>query len=67
MARFGMLECGKNYKGTLKSRCVECDTEDTENHRMNQCKVWRTSNFYEATEKVDFDLVYSNDISILKV
>ena len=32
IARYGMLECGKNYKGTLPESCVSCNTTDDKNH-----------------------------------
>ena len=28
IARFGMLECGKNYKGTMNEICRQCDVTD---------------------------------------
>ena len=32
-----MLECGKNFKGTIPLNCRECNLLDDENHRMNHC------------------------------
>ena len=32
IARFGMLECGKNFKGTMNEICLNCNTRDTEEH-----------------------------------
>ena len=66
IARYGMLECGKNFKGTLKQNCDQCKCEDDENHRMNFCVKWRGNNFYDNEEKMDFELIYSKDINILR-
>ena len=33
IARYGMLKCGKNFKGTLNEKCLTCDTIDYEEHR----------------------------------
>ena len=35
IARFGMLECGKNYKGTLPLTCTICNSINDEEHRLN--------------------------------
>ena len=37
IARYGMLQCGKNYKGTMNEICNECDILDDEDHRLNCC------------------------------
>ena len=37
IARFGMLECGANFKGTMNHKCVTCDAVDNEEHRLNHC------------------------------
>ena len=37
MARYGVLECGKNYKGTMRETCDSCNSIDDENHRINFC------------------------------
>ena len=67
MGRFGMLVCGKNFKGTSNVNCEECNTYDDENHRFNYCSKFRTVNNYDCETKVDFDLIYSNDIETLRV
>ena len=61
-----MLECGINYKGTQKEWCDICSCYDDENHRMNKCPKWREHNFYDDEEKIDFNLVYSHDIDVLR-
>ena len=64
IARFRMLECGKNFKGTLRETCNECNCIDDENHRLNNC------NKYASTMKdhphVNFDDIYSNDVSVIR-
>ena len=61
LARCGMLECGKNFKGTIPEICGGCGEEDNESHRLNRCKVWKHLNLSETIDKVDFGDVYSND------
>ena len=65
-ARFGMLECGKNFQGTLKAHCSECDLLDDENHRLNHCKRFRNINNYDSKDKVDFDLIHSDNIDDIR-
>ena len=38
MSRFGMLECGMNFKGTLGNHCEVRDNVDDEEHRLNHCE-----------------------------
>ena len=66
IARYGMLECGKNFGGTHGGECSECNTYDDENHRLNDCKKWKELNYLGEDEKVDFELVHSRDICILR-
>ena len=66
IARYGMLQCGKNYRGTIKEICDRCHCIDDENHRLNYCIKWRERNYYDETEKIDFDLVFSNDVEVLR-
>ena len=66
IARYGMLECGKNFGGTHGGVCSECNTHDDENHRLNHCKKWRELNYSEQDEKIDFELVYSCDVKTLR-
>ena len=65
MSRYGMLECGKNFKGTLSNHCVVCGTVDDEEHRLNYCERFKELNFYNTSEKIPFDTVYSTDTNIL--
>ena len=66
MARYGMLECGYNYKGTLKVTCDLCNLEDNENHRLNHCIKYRDINLYDHLEKVPFETIYSGELTILR-
>ena len=66
IARFGMLECGQNFKGTLKQICDQCNIVDDENHRLNHCIKWRDMNLYDSHEKVDMKSIHSRDIGTLR-
>ena len=61
IARHGMLECGKNFRGSLPDKCPTCDVIDDENHRLNYCKRWEKTNLYMSPVKYDFNNVYSDD------
>ena len=65
LARCGMLECGKNFKGSIPEVCRVCGEEDDESHRLNRCSTWKHLNFSETVDKVDFGNVYSNDLNTL--
>ena len=65
LARNGMLECGKNFKGTMKDVCQECNKIDDEEHRLNDCKTWNEMNNVGKT-RVDFTDIYSEDVDVLK-
>ena len=60
-----MLECGKNFKGSIPEICRGCGEEDDESHRLNRCRTWKHLNFSETVVKPDFGDVSSNDINIL--
>ena len=62
MARYGVLECGYNYKGTMKETCDLCNCIDDENHRLNFCKKWKNLNLSESVEKLDYNLIYSDNL-----
>ena len=44
-------------------------TTDNEDHRLNHCKRYRTTNHYDDTTKAKFDEVYSSntDITVRKI
>ena len=52
MARYGLLECGKNFKGTLNVNCDTCNCLDDEDHRINFCIKLKEVNLYD-TRRVD--------------
>ena len=66
IARFRMLECGTNYKGTMRETCQTCNLTDDENHRLNFCTKYTATNRSSQIDKVDFNDVYSTDIQVLK-
>ena len=61
LARCGMLECGRNFKGTIPEICRGCGEEDNESHRLNRCKTWKHLNLSETDYKVDFGDIYSDN------
>ena len=67
IARFGMLECGTNFKGSMSSECKKCKQTDDEEHRMNSCVRFQETNCYANVTKVPFSTVYSSDIGVIKV
>ena len=66
MARNGMLECGKNYKGTMKETCDTCAVIDNENHRLNECTLWKQTNYAEKSYRANFQDIYSDDQMLLE-
>ena len=64
LARSGMLECGRNFKGTMKEMCTECNENDDEDHRLNNCKKWELTNNV-GKDKIDFQDIYSSDPQVL--
>ena len=65
IARFGMLECGQNFKGSMNSSCRACKVVDDESHRLNDCILYRTQNGPVLTPHVNFDDIYSSDHTVL--
>ncbi len=65
ISRFGMIECGKNYKGTLDEICKKCSNIDDEDHRLNYCEKFRETNRFNDDVKIDFREIYSNDVDTL--
>ena len=60
-----MLECGRNYKGTINENCNVCNVHDDENHRMNYCHKFKDINLCESDCKAEFDKIYSSDTGTL--
>ena len=50
-----MLECGKNFRGTITEKCVTCNESDDEEHHMND------------TEIIPFDTIFSSDLDLLRI
>ena len=67
MARYGMLECGQNFKGTLSELCSKCQCTDDEEHRLNFCPKYGVNNFSKEPLKIRFDTVYSNNVNDVKL
>ena len=66
MARYGMLQCGTNFKGTMSPTCQTCEVLDNEDHRLNHCPKWNTPDEMESRNIIDFNLVYSPDIEVIR-
>ena len=67
LARKGMLQCGRNFKGTMNESCSECNVTDDEEHRLNACSKWNDTNNSNTTDPPHFIDVYSEDEETLKV
>ena len=39
LSRYGMLECGTNFKGTMSQTCHTYKNTDNEHHRLNECSM----------------------------
>ena len=65
IARYGMLDCGVNFKGTMRPICVTCNTRDNEDHRLNECPKWGGAVENEV-EKINFEDIYSDDIDKIR-
>ena len=50
----------------MNEMCRSCNVVDDENHRLNDCPVHKSVNFFDTQLKVDFTDVFSTDINILK-
>ena len=61
-----MLECGKNFGGTIGGTCSECNIYDDEEHRLNQCKKWKNINYLNSSEKIDFNEIHSDNVTTLR-
>ena len=66
LARYGMLECGKNFKGTLNVMCNQCDVLDDEHHRLNECPKFESINNRKRCGMTDFNQIYSDSITELR-
>ena len=66
LARYGMLECGKNFRGTLAVKCITCNEIDNEEHRLNKCSKFIDINHIDKNEKIMFETVYSTNVESLR-
>ena len=66
IAKFGMLECGANFKGTMNLNCITCNVIDNEEHRLNHCVKFKDINMYNESDKCPFETIYSNDIGKIR-
>ena len=65
MSMFGMLRCNKNFKcGFGEGICRTCDTIDDENHRINDCILYKERNLYSSSIKYDFHSIYMEEDAI---
>ena len=65
-SRFHMLECGKNFKGTLPETCPTCNVLDDEQHRLNFCTRFEQTNLCNRVNIVDFNDIFSADFAVVK-
>ena len=65
LARNRMLECGRNFKGTIKEVCRECSNIDDEHHRLNECVQWRDTNYADKSNKANFNDIFNDDTNVL--
>ena len=66
IARYGMLECGRNFQGTSSKECTSCKIPDDEEHRLNICPKYAHINHCNSSDKVPFDSIYSHDPCVLQ-
>ena len=66
ISRYGMLECGKNFKGTMSDMCRICNVIDDECHRLNHCPQYVGINRSNHEEKIDFNLIYMEDPTVTR-
>ena len=65
VARFGMLECGKNFGGTIAGTCSNCNIYDDEDHRLNHCMKFKDMNYFNQVDKIVFNDVHSESADTL--
>ena len=67
IARFRMLECGRNFKGTMKDTCDICGCVDDEEHRLNICKRFTKTNYRDDVDHIKFDTIFSDNPHTLRL
>ena len=50
----------------MNEMCSACNVKDNENHRLNECKRYKSINFLDNDEKIPFATVFSDDKNRLK-
>ena len=64
MGRYGMLKCRANFSSSFTDKnCPACKTVDDEQHRINYCSLYRTTNLCDSINKIDYSLIYSDDLN----
>ena len=64
IARYKMLQCGRNFKGTMSEMCNICNVTDDEDHVLNHCPKYEMHR--ESDTCINFNDIYSNQIEILR-
>ena len=60
MGRYGMLQCASNFStGYGGKNCGHCGVIDNENHRINNCEIYKEFNLYDSDAKIDYAKLYS--------
>ena len=49
----------------MTENCKSCKVVDDENHRLNNCDLWRERNYLDKNYKANFNDIYSNDFVVL--
>ena len=61
-----MLECGKNFKGSMKEFCEPCNMLDDEEHCLNYCRRYSDNNCSNTDEKLAFNMIYSRNLDDIR-
>ena len=57
-----MVNCGANFSmGYGGKLCRDYEVVDNEDHRINECIVYKGLNLVGTGRKRDFDMIYSED------
>ena len=67
MGKYGMLNCGANYAMRSGGKsCGKCEKIDDENHRINDCELYRDINLCDSDEKFEFNDIFSEDGELIE-
>ena len=62
ISMFHMLKCAANFKNSFTNiNCDRCKVSDDENHRINDCILFKDINLYTSSLKIDFSFIHSHD------